>query len=53
MGLLKDVIFEQKKQGQGRGSHIKSHTGSSHHGSGLMNLTSIHKDVDSIPGLSQ
>ena len=26
---------------------------SSHHGSAVSNLTSIHEDVDSIPGLAQ
>ena len=28
-------------------------SGSSHHGSAEMNLTSIHEDKGSIPGLSQ
>ena len=32
---------------------IKLKTGSSHCGSAVMNTTSIHKDVGSIPGLTQ
>ena len=32
---------------------IKAVYGSSHHGSEVMNPTSIHEDVGSIPGLSQ
>ena len=28
-------------------------TGGSHHGSVVVNLTSIHEDVSSIPGLAQ
>ena len=34
-------------------SAIKKSTRSSHHGSVVTNLTSIHEDASSIPGLSQ
>ena len=33
--------------------HIKDHFWSSHRGSAEMNLTSVHEDAGSIPGLAQ
>ena len=35
------------------GMYFKNRPGSSHHGSVEMNLTSIHEEVGSIPGLAQ
>ena len=38
---------------KGKGQDLKIQSGSSHHGSVVTNLTSIHEDASSIHGLAQ